>query len=414
MFSSSIQYEALQLEKRIENRSETICGDWSTRIGGSQKCFKIFEVMCAHLLPLWIPLLHHSLLDEVLAVPAVSPYELPKLSRAEYRYMGVESDDLIEECQLIHPSYGSDRCGHSVMWIPVFDSMGLPNNCYAINSFIGNLSIKPYTTLSKAYVIIKLRTETSDTFYTSTPSAIQMSVHNSRDYLNPFKKGISLKPCFNYNMFISKTINELLPYPYATNCTDYLELWKARGGFGPLSKTQCREECLLNVSLKEAGCVDPIYIYYPNEAKMCDHPAMSNFYYKQCADSCNRACNRENIRVAVEEYASLLSLRDKDGVEQCSSVITLAFNRMELKKFSYYPKYERVDLFGIIGGYLGVWLGISLLAVTDLLETLFVIIKVIKEAIQKRKKKSNWLSKDDYLQNRYHADSRGNFRLKIY
>ncbi|GIZ04557.1 hypothetical protein CEXT_566051 [Caerostris extrusa] len=95
---------------------------------------------------------------------------------------------------------------------------------------------------------------------------------------------------------------------------------------------QCREECLLNVSLKEAGCVDPIYIYYPNEAKMCDHPAMSNFYYKQCRFlQPSLQVTEKNIRVAVEEYASLLSLRDKDGVEQCSSVITLAFNRMELK-----------------------------------------------------------------------------------
>ncbi|CAL1262861.1 unnamed protein product, partial [Larinioides sclopetarius] len=70
----------------------------------------------------------------------------------------------------------------------------------------------------------------------STPSAIQVSVHGSRVILNPFKKGISLKPCYNYNLFLSKTINELLPYPYTTNCTDYLALWKARGGHGPLSR----------------------------------------------------------------------------------------------------------------------------------------------------------------------------------
>ncbi|GFY65865.1 hypothetical protein TNIN_102011 [Trichonephila inaurata madagascariensis] len=90
--------------------------------------------------------------------------------------------------------------------------------------------------------------------------------------------------------------------------------------------------------------------------------------------------SREDIQVAVEEFASLLSMT--------------------------------VELFGYIGGYLGVSLGISLLAVSDLLETLLLIFRGIRAAFKKRR-----LKKQDMIQRMhscYHADSRGNFRLKIY
>ncbi|GFQ75339.1 hypothetical protein TNCT_195841 [Trichonephila clavata] len=122
--------------------------------------------------------------------------------------------------------------------------------------------------------------------------------------------------------------------------------------------------------------------------------------------------NREDIKVAVEEFASLLSMRIKDGRQECTSVINLSFNRMEIKRFAYYPKYQTVELFGYIGGYLGVSLGISLLAVSDLLETLLLIFKAIRAAFKKRRiKKQDMIQK---MHSRFHADSRGNFRLKIY
>ncbi|GFT98452.1 uncharacterized protein NPIL_547601 [Nephila pilipes] len=347
--------------------------------------------------------------DSNITIPAISPYDLPDLSRLDYKDLGVRPEDLIESCELVHPASGSIICAKETKWVAVFDSMGLPNNCYALNSLIGNVSMKPYTTASKSYVTLKIKTEVSDTFYTSTPSAIQISVHNPRNYVNPFKKGISIKPCYNYNLFISKTMNDLLPYPYSTNCTDYLELWKARGGHGPLSQTQCREECLLNVSLNESNCADPFYVSYPNTAKICHHPASSSKFFKKLSFS---FFSREDIQVAIEEYASLLSMKIKDGRQECTSVITLAFNRMEIKTFAYYPKYQSVELFGYIGGYLGVSLGISLLAVSDLLESFFLIIKTIRAAVRKRRTKKQDMIKK--IHSCYHADSRGNFRLKIY
>ncbi|KAG8173609.1 hypothetical protein JTE90_006020 [Oedothorax gibbosus] len=46
------------------------------------------------------------------------------------------------------------------------------------------------------------------------------------------------------------------------------------------------------------------------------------------------------------------------------------FNRFEVTKFLHEPKFESVGVFSYIGGYMGMWLGISLVALFDLAETL--------------------------------------------
>ena len=47
---------------------------------------------------------------------------------------------------------------------------------------------------------------------------------------------------------------------------------------------------------------------------------------------------------------------------------------------------QTVELFGYIGGFLGVWLGISLLAITDVLETIYLAVKAIRNYLTKRRK----------------------------
>ncbi|KAG8197255.1 hypothetical protein JTE90_007505 [Oedothorax gibbosus] len=346
-----------------------------------------------------------------ISLPAITPYELPPMDRLQFKALGNKAKHLIESC-VVSNSTMTFSCHLTPLWISVIDTMGLPNNCYALNSYIGNVSRRPYQFKSKNLVHIKINTVIQDTFYTSAPSAFQIAVHSPRATVNPFKRGHSIKPCYNYYFYISKVINELMPYPYDTNCTDYMALWEARGGYGPLTRTQCREECSLNVSLEDEGCVDPFYVSYPNEAKICNHPANARLYFSKCRNACSRACYREDLTAVVEEHASLIATNAKQNAHACSSIITLAFNRMEVKTFSYYPKYQQVELFGYIGGYLGVFLGISLVAVSDVLETFFVIVKIAGNYLWRRKqKKVESMTKKYYS---YHADSRGNFRFTIY
>ncbi|GBN80392.1 hypothetical protein AVEN_151474-1 [Araneus ventricosus] len=133
--------------------------------------------MCVHILHRWVSVLHNVLFDGLLAVPyshghrcrlsrgnrdpcshnlrlqripAIIPYGLPNLTRAQFREMGVQWKDLIVSCRLRNPAGSYTICANYTTWIGVIDTMGLPNNCYAINSFLGKPDMEPYTTMSKS------------------------------------------------------------------------------------------------------------------------------------------------------------------------------------------------------------------------------------------------------------------------
>ncbi|XP_071036356.1 acid-sensing ion channel 1 isoform X2 [Parasteatoda tepidariorum] len=350
---------------------------------------------------------------ENVTFPVITPYGLPQKNREYFRSFGSRDTDLIESCQIIFPTFSRSCVNNKTILVDVFDSMGLPNNCYTINSFVGEVQTKIKKIPSKTYVNIKIKTSVKDTFYTATPAVFQISIHNPRVLVNPFKKGISVKPCFNYYLYPSKVVNILMSAPYDTNCTDYFEEWVARGGVGPLSQT-CREECLLNATLEDSHCVDPFYIAYPNTAPICNQPVYGNKYFKKCLHLCSRACYREDILIDVEEHASLLARENKDEADECISVLTIAFSRMEVKTFRYSAKYQGIEMFGNIGGILGVWLGISLMAITDVFETCYVVFRHFRKRIHRKKIKKELIKAEKLFQDCYHCDSKGNFTLKIY
>lgn len=53
---------------------------------------------------------------------------------------------------------------------------------------------------------------------------------------------------------------------------------------------------------------------------------------------------------------------------------------------------QDISLFSYIGGYLGLWLGISLMAVCDIVESVFLITKCFIQHLEKKKAKKNKIS----------------------
>ncbi|KAF8781479.1 hypothetical protein HNY73_011870 [Argiope bruennichi] len=298
-----------------------------------------------------------------ISFPTVTPHQLPPLPRSEYATMGAQPHDLVRQC-LIYESPRSVDCTEKYEPVNVFDTKGLPNNCYAYNSLWGKTD-GARTIKTKSLVIFELKSERTqrNQFYTGTPFALQISLHSPYSLVNPFLNGFSLKPCSNYYVFPAKQINDLLPPPYTSGCYNYTSSWYARSGKGPRNKRLCAEECFLNESVRLLGCVDPLYIAYPNTERICPDP-VHHYVYQKCRNFCRPAC-------------------------LCFSLITLSFNRMEVVKYSYSPKYESISLFSYIGGYLGLWLGISLVAICDAIETALLIIQWLWQKIVKKRQAKN-------------------------
>ncbi|GIX95406.1 hypothetical protein CEXT_29861 [Caerostris extrusa] len=73
--------------------------------------------------------------------------------------------------------------------------------------------------------------------------------------------------------------------------------------------------------------------------------------------------------------------------------IRLSFDKFDITTYSYTPKFELIETFCYLGGYVGIWLGISLVAVFDFAESILVIMrhpyKRMKSKLHSKIKPSN-------------------------
>ena len=91
---------------------------------------------------------------------------------------------------------------------------------------------------------------TEDTFYTATPTAIQMAVHHPRQMLNPFKKGFTIKPCYNYFVYVSKVGSCIFNAQIAFICCINLEKSIILKSYKNFSKTTLKYLHILEYTWK--------------------------------------------------------------------------------------------------------------------------------------------------------------------
>ncbi|GBN45330.1 hypothetical protein AVEN_189213-1 [Araneus ventricosus] len=53
--------------------------------------------------------------------------------------------------------------------------------------------------------------------------------------------------------------------------------------------------------------------------------------------------------------------------------VRVQFEDSEIMKIQYKPQFQQVEAFSYIGGFIGIWLGVSLVQVVDVIESFFLI-----------------------------------------
>ncbi|KAF8787022.1 hypothetical protein HNY73_008660 [Argiope bruennichi] len=254
-----------------------------------------------------------------------------------------------------------------------YSSANAPSICYTINSLWSqpNLKIQKIKKSEKIvlqfYVDISFRNRHASldeiqhpTFSSFSSSTVQMAIHSPYVYGSPYIAGVGFLGGKNYRVKIKESEKHLLPPPYQTNCTDYMPEWRARGGVGPLNQIMVIQECKLNETLRQLGCV-PITVDYPHDEKFdC------TLYNKL-----KRRCQTINVEIVFDDF--------------------------EITNITYNPKFESLELFSAIGGYMGIYLGASIVTFYDFAEIAFTaILKYTKKQrkIKKRNKsrhQSSWM-----------------------
>ncbi|GFQ85943.1 uncharacterized protein TNCT_717911, partial [Trichonephila clavata] len=95
---------------------------------------------------------------------------------------------------------------------------------------------------------------------------------------------------------------------------------------------------------------------------------------EKCSEQCNEACEEVSYSLRTEVKFDQAEKCGKDAnCKKKDLILYFIFNRMEIERFVHEAKYESVEMFSYIGGYMGMWLGISLVSLFDLLETLICL-----------------------------------------
>nr|XP_042908707.1 uncharacterized protein LOC107448544 [Parasteatoda tepidariorum] len=252
------------------------------------------------------------------------------------------TQSMIESCEKIYESGESWRFNCSIRKFPLLIK-GYPAYCYTIESQLGQPESEDDILPNNFYFKIELNNFPSEYFKHLDEIFIFAGIHNRRQLINPQKEGVILKGGYDYKIHVSMKQIERLAFPYNTNCTDYLKLWKQNNGFGPLNQDTCIEYCKLK-KLKARGlCVDEFTFYEPHTEKVCSVTTTETTTYemnKHCSMECQPACLEQDYEMEYEEAD--LETKVKGDIE----------------------------LFSYIGGYIGIWLGISFVSICDLLESL--------------------------------------------
>ncbi|CAL1299199.1 unnamed protein product [Larinioides sclopetarius] len=123
--------------------------------------------------------------------------------------------------------------------------------------------------------VYKLRLPESESLYPWDMNQVFLDIHSPFLPVNPLQEGVSIRPGYHYFAEVILHKEQLLPYPYQTDCVDYNITWMKNNRTGPRSQD-------------ESSCVDPTIF-----GNICVHgreklsSKMSNilfsFFYSACS-----------------------------------------------------------------------------------------------------------------------------------
>lgn len=230
---------------------------------------------------------------------------------------------------------------------------------------------------------IMMKFNPEEKFRPTVPIGAKVSIHSIDQLINPFIDGFVVQPNKRYIIQLKVIENNLLTGPYKTNCTHYDQI-KSKFFGQNYTRQLCFIECKKKISIKECGCISPEYPFDTEDEFCSDYSfqlCINKLNLDTCYDKCRTACHYTVFKYEVYDtpieffkyHIPLESPNDEEYRERLS-VMNFFYKRPEVLIYKYKPKFQSIELFSYIGGYIGIWLGISLIAICDFLQVIFVYI----------------------------------------
>ena len=241
--------------------------------------------------------------------------------------------------------------------------------------------------------------------------AVIRIANNSYETLYPFGEGILLSPGFETNIVVDREFRSVLPKPYS-NCEidsnapkfiqglDFYNLLMELGY--KYTQKDCFVECYQQYVFNKYNCT---YYFYPSlKYKKCtryfslatvyrNFPFDKNFINSNCLSSCPLECDQSFYKSSL---SSSQLTQNNIGLNSFSPNIESDFISRSLDEKSliqahiFYdslsytlttelPQWDAITLFGSIGGNLGLFLGVSVFSLCELVEVTVEIFFNLKQ-----------------------------------
>ncbi|CAL1275463.1 unnamed protein product [Larinioides sclopetarius] len=202
-----------------------------------------------------------------------------------------------------------------------------------------------------------------------------VSIHSPFVPVNPFRHGHYIKVGHKYNIYIRLEEENMLPYPYTTNCNIYEDLWKKGNPHKPRSKQMCKELCLYNL-IEPNRTITPEFQMLEIPLQLCFDPECQiseedKNILLQCRRDCKPSCrNLKYTSTITETVLEPIGIRDPDSDRDKIQVQIFLGDRQVVAE-NHVPLYDIGHLFSYIGGLMGCWLGVSIWAFVGIAENVF-------------------------------------------
>ncbi|GFQ74397.1 hypothetical protein TNCT_200421 [Trichonephila clavata] len=260
-------------------------------------------------------------------------------------------------------------------------------NCITFNG--RNKEMEPLTISDVGYntgLILELDLETLFYQEYSTTTGARVIVHDPNETPAPEDHGFNVGPGYEVSVSLRQSVIIRLPTPFRDHCVDY----PTHEGSSVTNQKDCVRTCMQTEIFSKCGCIDqtlnvmndlnPCNLI--NNTQMCclDDTLKKMAAYAptcNCPQPCESISYNELLTTAVWPSKALFSkdLFMFNYYRNEKLRLNIFFSYLEKSVFKQKPKFEGFELINYLGCELGLWLGLSLFSVFEIVEKTSLIVK---------------------------------------
>ncbi|XP_075541293.1 uncharacterized protein LOC142575649 [Dermacentor variabilis] len=176
---------------------------------------------------------------------------------------------------------------------------------------------------------------------------------------------------YKYKIATYQTNSHSLPYPYETMCSDYVMLSKKLGYKHYIMQSEeCSENCLMEHWLQNCRCSSKLYgLRHERHRDLCDifdhvqctHLMKVGQWRPKCLASCTQPCQE----IRYKTYSNVVGKIKKNASRLNAVELVIQMGSDRRKTVRGYPRMEIPGLITYVEGHIGMWLGLSILAISS-------------------------------------------------